>query len=306
LHLPWIPSLVGPEVATIEPGTVQPETGTLLDEKPVAEPPARVLADSERNPRRPAPLPQPEFPPIPPAREAIVGPSKPSPAPKAGNDQWALVSLMRRQSQQRLLLVYEIQVTPEGLENAALANLLRRHQIGLQQTVAIGPGEQMALLRQRFLQGVEIGGADRADMDKIQLYLVACTGRQADAMMFDLLARPKGIGSFFINLTTQDTEGGDLGRLCDAHRPSGDGSVAVQLLADFAILSRTARSLGMFGGIRWVDPTILKGPPKPPTADALPAASRQPPPAAIGGDLRCELLLVVRNLKPILDTPPQP
>ena len=76
---------------------------------------------------------------------------------------------------------------------------------------------------------------------------------------------------------------------------------AVRLAANLGMFSRTARSLGAFGAIRWVEPTLLETPqPRPAASNAEQgpaggAVIHRPDPAA--EDFGCELLFVVRELR---------
>ena len=218
------------------------------------------------------------------------------------SETWQFVAMLAPSLRQKLLLVYELSVTPEGFENAAFANLLNRQNLRFRQTVAVDREEQAALLERQFLQGVQAGRSDQPDMDEINLFLVSCTGRQADAMYFDIMSRPPGIASFCLNLTSKDAgqaaEDGVLRRLCDANAKPSEAAEAVQLLVNFAVLSRTARQVGAFGIMR-VEPSLLKS-----DAHASPDAAQGPPAQFAGAPLdrdafRCEILFVVRNFAPL-------
>jgi len=240
---------------------------------------------------------------MPPDRE------QPAEIPEAPKDQPSIpFELVRRDSKLHLVLVYELSVTPEGVEMAAFGNLLKRHEIRFNQTVAVDPKRQKSLLKHRFLQNVQIGGGDREGMDEVELFLVSCTGRVADAMYHDLVNRPVGVASFLLNLTTREAEDRVLHHLCDDSGVSDESGQAIQLAVNFAILSRTARNLGAFGSIGWIEPSLLDPTLAPPPTDAQPedpgsgAAQVGPTPeAAATGDFPCELLFVVRNLKPLND-----
>ena len=141
-------------------------------------------------------------------------------------------------------------------------------------------------------------------MDEVLLCIFSCSGRDADAMYHDLVNRPAGFASFYVNLTTKAAEDRVLDRLCEASGVSDERGRAVELLANFAILSRTARNLGTFGSIGWIEPSLLEPAPASPSEDAEPAASsgadqRAAAQTASDDDFPCELLFVVRNLKPL-------
>jgi hypothetical protein len=109
-----------------------------------------------------------------------------------------------------------------------------------------------------------------------------------------------------------------------AHDAEPQPGTAIQLLASFAMLSRTARQIGAFGKIQ-VDSALLTPLRKPAAAkpsgkaqgDSTPPSATEPapetPPAnpaedaaasaeALAADFDCELLFVVRHLKPIAGT----
>lgn len=255
--------------------------------------------------------------------------------PTATNLVKSDAALLRQQFAPRLCLVYELQVLPHGIENAAFAKLLQRHQIDLQHTAALGERERADLLRHRFLQGITADGARQPAMDEVQLYVVSCTGQQADALYQDLLGRPAGIGAFCLNLTTMAAADGAISSCAEIAsradgpaptpgprwgwrwrrklfrhtrlRPPCDGAPAtsacpraVPLQGNFGVPSNADRRLGVFGRLQ-VDPALLMpsspsgGTPQPAGAEAL----RQ-------GDFACQLLFVVRHLKPLAESPAKP
>jgi hypothetical protein len=215
----------------------------------------------------------------------------------------------------RLVLVYEVLVTEEGVRNAAFSNLLRRHGIGFSETLAIGREEQRDLLRQRFLGNVQVADDQRTEMDRVDLYLVRTKGSTADALWHDLMARPAGIGAFALNMTVRDAESRVLNRLCESSGVEDKVGEAVRLLANFGILSRTGRNLGAFGTIH-IDPALYNIPkPRPgqppergfqegeigPPNLVEDIQDQQPPP--IPQDFACELLFVVRQAGVVPEAP---
>ena len=252
-----------------------------------------------RAPGTPVALPDPPVRDVLPAPEPIPDtPQEPERLPVAPDPQQMLVSAIGRQHPDHLVLVYEVSLTEAGVEQAAFANLLARHRIGMRQTVPVGPEEQAELLEQRFLAGFQEFDPQREDLDPVELYLVRSTGRQADAIYHDLLARPPGFGSFFLNLTTRDADDGLLHRLCEASDVGSEVGQAVRLVANLGILSRTARNLGAFGSIRWIDPRLLE-PPSEPSESSEPAPVGEPAAPAAEDDFACEVLFVVRHLRGI-------
>jgi hypothetical protein len=179
------------------------------------------------------------------------------------------LTLASPQMRKRLLLVYELSVTPAGAQDDVFAKLLARHKLPFNQTVRVVPKDQQILLKQRYLQGVGGGGRDRKDRDEINLFLVFCKASQADAMYTDLTAHPAGFAAFRVNLTTCDA---DILRRARAARAA-------------VAQSGTAHSSS---GIAPDQPVTSPG------ADAPPGTHTAP----VFADFDCELLFVVRNLKP--------
>jgi anti-sigma factor RsiW len=233
----------------------------------------------------------------------------------APDETWPVVLAMQQNAKQRLILVYEVAVTSIGTEQGAFARLLTRHNIGFRDTVAVGENEQRALLKRRYLEGAKIASPVQKGMDEIRLYLVSCNGKQADSLYRDLAGGPPGFASFSLNLTSGEAGGGVLNRVCEAGEISERHSEAVRLATSFAMLSKTARNLGVFGTIGWIDPELLKGPPRPddtPQSDDPVQSDNDVPAGQVadkddvkslpdGEDLQCELLFVVRNMR----TPPR-
>ncbi len=270
--------------------------GTLLAVAGIVLVMFHITSWDPRAPDRPVALPDPPvLDALPPPEPIPDTPQEPERLPVAPDPQQMLVSAIGRQRPEHLVLVYEVSVTEGGIEQAAFANLLARHRIGMRQTVPVGPEEQAELLEHRFLAGFQEFDPQREDLDPVELYWVRTTGRTADAIYQDLLARPPGFGSFFLNLTTRDADDGILHRLCEASDVGSDVGQAVRLVANLGILSRTARNLGAFGSIRWIDPGLLE----PPSEPSEPAPVGEPAAPAAEDDFACEILFVVRHLRGI-------
>ena len=220
----------------------------------------------------------------------------------APSGPWQFVVDFKKNAKQQLILVCEVNVTSNGVETAAFANVLRRHKIGFGDTVVVAEEDQHHLLKQRYLKGIVPAPTKTKGMDKVTLYLVTCTGTQFESIYQDLKSRPRDIGSFFLNFTTKEAGQGVLNRLCDASRIDERSSEAVELAGSFAILSQTARNLGVFGTIRWIEPDLLD-PPQIEEDDQ--AAEQEGDPAfdkkVLEGNFACEILFVVRDLQPVDD-----
>lgn len=213
-----------------------------------------------------------------------------------------LVNSIRKNCGRRLILVYEVLVTPEGVENAAFANVFRRQGIRFQQTVPVMREQQLELLQERYLDDVQIFDTIQPNMDEIEMYLVSCTGRVADDLYFDLKRPPEGVSGFMLNLATIDADQGVLNRLCDAAKLQERSNEAIELLVNFAMLSTAKRDVVGFGSIGYIDPVLLN-PARPAEVELdegaepgqQPAGQDAKPP--MGDDFPCELLFVVRNMR---------
>lgn len=216
------------------------------------------------------------------------------------------LTLVDRRLRDRLLLVYEVAVTPEGVHQGVFFRLLKQHGIHVLDTVPVPEREQRALLACRFLQGVQSVGVDAAgDMDRVQMYMVYCAAHQAEAVFKELVNRPEGFASFSMNLTTRQIGDGVLPRLAGefGERKLGE---AIQLAANFGILSSVGRQLGTFGTVGYIDPELLSPPASPGEAalkqaeqDAAAQQAAADPTLPPADDFPCELLFVVRYLRPL-------
>jgi hypothetical protein len=212
--------------------------------------------------------------------------------------------------------------------------LLQRHQIRMFQTQPIGRAEQERLIKQRFLKDVQFVDEKRDDMDDVDVYLVLCTGRIADDLYMDLKNRPAGFAGFRLNLTTREAQGGAMQKSYLAAGETPPTNAAFDLMVNFGILSSVGRQLGAFGTIGWVEPSLLNPPPPSPDGEVLdqtgnagegaeangpdedatvglrrrrnlrrPAVPQMDAQALQNGDFACELLFVVRKLKPVAPAP---
>ncbi len=220
----------------------------------------------------------------------------------ASPDGHSPLRLVNRRLRDQLLLVYEVTLTPEGVRKGAFLRLLKRRGISITNTVAVPEQEQRELLKCQFLRGVQsVGAGEAGDIDRVQLFLVHSTARQAEAMYDELVHRPEGCASFSINLTTRQAGRGILERLAVAagRRGLGDG---VQLAGNFGMLSKVGRRVGRFGTVSYVDPDLLARPnssSNSPASDAIGEPIEARSLDAPRDDFRCELLFVVRYLRPL-------
>ncbi len=228
----------------------------------------------------------------------VDGPSRPAQPLRSP------LTLVNQKLWDRLVLVYDVTVVPEGVEQGVFFQLLKRHGIQILNTVPVPEREQRSLLRCQFLEDAKWVSEETAgDMDEIRLYLVYCSARQADAMWDELRQRPAGFAAFFLNLTTRREGGGVLPRLCDAAGIKRQMGGAVPLASRFAV-SSSQRKLDTFGTIGYIAPDLL-APPVAPGESILKEmqeveANRpqdDPQASKLTDDFPCELLFVVRNLR---------
>lgn len=227
------------------------------------------------------------------------------PAPAPPRPLQSPLTLIDRKVLERLVLAYEVTVTPQGVDSGAFFQLLKRHGIQILDTVPVAERERRSLLSCRFLKDAQPLEADVAGgTDEIRLYLVYCTAQQADAMWGELRNRPEGFGSFFMNLTTRREGGGVITRLCDSAGVQRRMRVAFPL-ATRLCAHRSSRRLGTFGTVGYIAPDVLQplaAPGEAKLREAEKAAANRgpddPDASALNGDFPCELLFVVRNLYP--------
>lgn len=213
---------------------------------------------------------------------------------------WMLVD---RRLRDRLVMVYEVSVTPEGVDQGAFFRLWKRHGIRVVDTVPVSERDQRSLLACPFMQAVErvkTGTTPPADIDHLQLYLVYCGAQQAAAMTEDLYKRPDGIASFSLALTQRSVGDGILERLRSATGSREYVGHAFHLTADFGISRSRRPQAGTFGTISYVDPELLKPLPPPGARDLEQAeqAAGDPNAVWVPDDFPVEVLFLVRNLRP--------
>lgn len=219
--------------------------------------------------------------------------------------------LISRELLDRMVLVYDVAVTPEGVERGVFFQLLKRHGIKVLDAVPVTERDQRQLLSWRILEDVKLVSADTAaQTDEVRLYLVYCSLRRGDDMWFELHDRPQGFAAFFLNFTLRKAAGGVLPRLAhDAGLKEKMGQAA-PLEGDFRV-SDSKRRLGEFGKIRYIDPELL-GPSVAPGESLLresqERAATLPPEDPTNPEFAeqtpCEILFIVRNLRAPVAVPP--
>jgi anti-sigma factor RsiW len=215
-------------------------------------------------------------------------------SPPAGASPWMLVD---RRLRDRFVMVCEVNVTPDGVKQGAFFRVWRQHGIRVVDTVPVPERDQRSLLACPFTRSVDRVSTDTPpDVDHVQVFLVYCGARQAEAMFQDFLGRPPGIGLCSLSFTRRSIGDGVLSRLSSVSGVRQKVGQAVHLTANFAIPS----SNGTFGTVSYIDPDLLSPPEQPGAKDLQRAeeAVGDPNAVLIPDDFPVEVMFLVRNLRP--------
>ena len=266
---------------TVNPGSLEKVAGT---PDPVKEP---VTTPTETKPTETKPVP------------GTNNPTVSRPLPKVpGLEQ--LVG-------NRLLFVIEVAVTPEGVKNRTLDQLLMNHGIVYDRAIEVDRPLEQSILKSRYLKGV-VSKQDNKNnnyMD-VDLIYVVCNGQQVDDTTAALSDFPREITGHRFNLALLPHELQTFKSLNEAvasqwNQSGKDQKQAAKvfkaragrLLTDLVLLSRIARPLGTTAVLK-VDPV--------PLPDKAPVTPKPKQPALLPGDggatMQCEVLFVVRHLPP--------
>lgn len=210
----------------------------------------------------------------------------------------------------RLLFVIEVAVTPEGVKNRTLDQLLMNHGIVYDRAIEVDRPLEQSILKSRYLKGVVSKRDNKNDnyMD-VDLIYVVCNGQQIDDTTAALSDFPREITGHRFNLALLPHELQTFKSLNEAvasqwNQSGKDKDEAAKvfkaragrLLTDLVLLSRIARPLGTTAVLK-VDPV--------PLPDKAPLTPKPGQPALLPGDggatMQCEVLFVVRHLPPAQD-----
>jgi len=234
------------------------------------------------------------------------GPAKPVPAvnnPVVVQPQ-PVIPGIEQLAGNRLLFVVEVAMTPEGVKNRRLDQILLNHGILFDRAIEVDRPLEQSILKSRHLKGVVAKRGNKADdYLNVDLIYVVCNGQQIDDTTELLSDFPKEITGHRFNLAMLPNELQAFKSLHDAvatqwgqadsdtKKGAEFKARAGRLLADLVLLSRVARPLGTTSLLK-VDPVPL------PEKPVLPAPAKKP--ALIPGDggqtMQCEVLFVVRHL----------
>jgi negative regulator of sigma E activity len=210
----------------------------------------------------------------------------------------------------RLLFVIEVAVTPEGVKNRTLDQVLMNHGIVYDRAIEVDRPLEQSILKSRYLKGVVSKRDNKNDnyMD-VDLIYVVCNGQQVDDTTAALSDFPREITGHRFNLALLPHELQTFKSLNETvasqwNQSGKDKKQAARvfkaragrLLTDLVLLSRIARPLGTTAVLK-VDPV--------PLPDKAPVIPKPGQPALVPGDsgatMQCEVLFVVRHLPPAQD-----
>ena len=201
----------------------------------------------------------------------------------------------------RLLFVVEVAMTPEGVQNRRLDQILLKHGIIFDRAIEVDRPLEQSILKSRYLKGVVAKRDNKADdYMNVDLIYVVCSGQQVDDTTELLSDYPKEITGHRFNLALLPNELQAFKSLHDAvaaqwkqadpssQKASEMKARAGRLLADLVLLSGVARPLGTTSLLK-VEPVPLPEKPiSPPPANKIKPFPLQ--------TMQCEVLFVVRHL----------
>ena len=247
-----------------------------------------------------------------PDKNTVVGPTN-KPNLKDIENMVGMESLLMG----KLLFVIEIGVTPEGVENGVVKDILMKNGIVYDDGLEVPPVLEDQLLGTRYLDGVikkPIDGQEQSEIaGQVDLVYMVCTGMQVDQTRLDIHSRHEDIAKYRFNLAMLPKDIKTFDLLHDAvdaqwattptRKPNQTAKAAYQerlkqwqgkagqLMTTLVFLAnpRAATSAIEFD---FKEPTPRSSGDK---RGELP----QPKPSnkpILGADLICEVLLVVRNM----------
>ncbi|MGY8731425.1 MAG: anti-sigma factor family protein, partial [Pirellulales bacterium] len=134
-----------------------------------------------------------------PDKNAVVGPTN-KPSLKGIENMVGMESLLMG----KLLFVIEIGVTPEGVENEVVKDILMKNGIVYDDGLEVLPALEAQLLGTRYLDGVikkPMEGQELSEVaGQVDLIYMVCTGMQVDQTRLDIHSRHKDIAKYRFNL----------------------------------------------------------------------------------------------------------
>lgn len=250
--------------------------------------------------------------PIQPNKNTVVGPSN-KPSLQNIENMVGMESLLMG----KLLFVIEIGVTPEGVENRVVKDILMKNGIVYDDGLEVPPALEAQLLETRYLDGVirkPMAGQEQPEIDgQVDLIYMVCNGMQVDQTRLDIHSRHQDIAKYRFNLAMLPKDMRTFDLLHDAvnsqwaSTPTGKPNQS----AKTAYQERLKQWQGKAGQL--MTTLVFLANPRAATSaiefefkEPTPRLSRVkrgelPQPKAsdkpiLGADLVCEVLLVVRNM----------
>ena len=283
------------EVDVVDPGMVVPD-----NQNPVVV----VDPDKPGTPDKPNIPDQPD-------KNTVVGPTN-NPSLKDIKNMVGMESLLMG----KLLFVIEIGVTPKGIENEVVKDILMKNGIVYDDGLEVPPALEAQLLGTRYLDGVikkPMAGQEQPEIaGQVDLIYMVCTGMQVDQTRLDIHSRHKDIAKYRFNLAMLPKDMRTFDLLHDAVNAQWASTPVEKSnqIAKVAYQERLKQWQGKAGQL--MTTLVFLANPRAATSaiefefkePAFPNGAKrgelpQPKPSnkpILGADLVCEVLLVVRNM----------
>lgn len=247
-----------------------------------------------------------------PDKNAVVGPTN-KPSLKGIENMVGMESLLMG----KLLFVIEIGVTPEGVENEVVKDILMKNGIVYDDGLEVLPALEAQLLGTRYLDGVikkPMEGQKLPEVaGQVDLIYMVCTGMQVDQTRLDIHSRHKDIAKYRFNLAMLPKDMKTFDLLHDAVNaqwattPAGKSNQTAK-----AVYQERLKQWQGKAGQLMMTLVFLANPRAATSAIEFEFKEPNPRPIAVkrgelpqpkpsnkpilGADLVCEVLLVVRNM----------
>ena len=247
-------------------------------------------------------------------------PNNPLPENSIGNAAPNTQDLVNMQllKNQRFLFVMEIGLSPTGSKNETVKDVLMARGIMFDKGVALDREVEEDLLESRFLPGVARKPSEKDDtFQQVELIYMVCSGLQVDESAREFHGRHDEIAAYRFNLAVMKPETRLFDHLHDAagtqwvksteenKDPDVDGVARrreqlkrMQGKAGKVLLELVALAGSNLGGSTALLSSGNEIPAPPPSLSKRGNAktSRKPGQMVLGGDLLCEVLVIVRHM----------
>lgn len=219
---------------------------------------------------------------------------------------------------QRFLFVMEIGLSPTGSKNDTVKEILMTHGIMFDKGVAVDREVEEDLLESRFLQGIARKPSEKDDaLQQVELIYMVCSGLQVDESAREFHGRHDEIAAYRFNLALMKPESQLFDHLHDAAGTQWVKSAEENADPEIDDIARRREQLKQMKGKAGrvlLELVALAGSnlggstallsagddiPAPPPASAKRGnakTNRKPGQMVLGGDLLCEVLVIVRHM----------